>query len=358
MKIIFIEEIDFMKQLMKKETMGGIETNTRDVITELKKKGHEVYVNSDIPNGGRPDVVASSTYGPYVQYKLYSLKEKYKCACVQHAHTTAEDLQGNFLPNIDLFNKTLIPMYIRKLYSYSHIIITPTEYSAHCLKNSGINKIIRVISNGVKLEKFKPAHGVNHKSRFRDYLLDKYKIDPAIPIIVNCGYTWKRKGLGTFLKVAQDLPQYAFVWVGPIVENEYTKLAQKIPNVTFAGFYDDIRDVYYGGDIFFFPSLVENQGIPLIEAAVCGIPIVTRDILPFAWLTNEIHCYKGKNATDFIEIIPEMLNLGTKKQQMIENAKRLAIDLHDFNKIGARIEEIYYQAEIVRKIYQNKYGIL
>ncbi len=358
MKVIFIEEIDFMKQLMKKETMGGIETNTRDVISELKKRGHEVYINTTPPKGERPDVVASSTYGPYAIYKLYSLKEKYKCACVQHAHTTAEDLQGGFLPNIDLFNKTLIPIYIRKLYSYAHIIITPTDYSAYCLKNTGINKLIKVLSNGVKLEKFMPEKGVNHKSRFRDYLMDKYKIDHGKPVIINCGYTWKRKGIDTFYRVAKKLPQYEFVWTGPIVENEYTKAAAKVPNLKFTGFYDDIRDAYYGGDIFFFPSYVENQGIPLIEAAVCEIPIVTRDILPFNWLTHEQHCFKGKTDEDFIKIIPNVVEMGSAKNTILENAKRLAIDLHDFNKIGDRIEEVYHQAEIVRKIHRDKYGML
>ncbi len=358
MKVIFIEEIDFMKQLMKKETMGGIETNTRDVINELRKRGHEVYINTNLPNGERPDVIASSTYGPYAIYKLYSLKEKFKCACVQHAHTTAEDLQGGFLPNIDLFNKTLIPIYIRKLYSYSHIIITPTEYSAQCLKNTGINKIIRVLSNGVKLEKFLPEKGVNHKSRFRDFLMDKYKIDHGTPVIVNCGYTWKRKGIDTFYHVAKKLKDYAFVWTGPIVENEYTKASVKVPNLKFTGFYDDVRDVYYGGDIFFFPSYVENQGIPLIEAAVCGIPIVTRDIIPFNWLLHEQHCFKGKTDGEFMNIISKVVEMGAEKNMIIENAKRLAIDLHDFNKIGTRIEEVYYQAESVRKICRDKYGML
>lgn len=344
--------------MMKKQTLGGIETNTRDVLAELKKRGHEICINSEFPNNEKPDMVVSSTYGPYVMYKLHKIKKKYKCACVQHAHTTAEDLQGGFLPDMDLFNKTLIPIYIRNLYDYAHIIITPTDYSKQCLQNTGVNRIIKVVSNGVKLEKFQPAPGVNHKQRFRDYLEDKYKIDRGTPVIVNCGYTWKRKGLDTFYRVAKKLPEFEFVWVGPILENEYTKAASKEKNIKFTGFYDDIRGAYYGGDMFFFPSYVENQGIPLIEAAVCKIPIVTRDILPFAWLKHNEHCFKGTTDEEFVKIISDIGNKRINLNKILEDAKNLAVELHDFNKIGDRIEKIYYKAEEVRQIYWTKYSQL
>jgi 1,2-diacylglycerol-3-alpha-glucose alpha-1,2-glucosyltransferase len=358
MRIIFIEEIALIKKLWKKETMGGIETNTNDVISELRGKGHEVIVNGEFPDGSRPDVIAGSTYGPISQYKLYTLKQKYKCACVQHAHTTAQDLRGGFLPDNAILNNYLIPFYIKRLYNHGHILITPTEYSKQCLEENGVRRIIHVVSNGIKLEKFHPDPKIDYKSRFKDYLEENFDVDKGTPIIVNCGYTWKRKGIDSFYRVAKQMKDYAFVWVGPIVESEYTKAAKDVKNIFFTGFYPDILDAYYGSDIFFFPSYVENQGIPLMEAGYCKLPIVTRDIPAFNWLPNGTHCLKANSDQGFIDNIEYILTNRSKLNSMLDNARELTIDLHDFNKIGQKLESLYYQAEVMRQIYLDKYGQL
>ena len=51
-------------------------------------------------------------------------------------------------------------------------------------------------------------------------------------------------------------------------------------------------EYYQNVDALFFPSLTESYGLPLIEAMVCGLPIVCAD-LPYA------HCVCGEQAIYF-----------------------------------------------------------
>jgi 1,2-diacylglycerol-3-alpha-glucose alpha-1,2-glucosyltransferase len=356
LNIIFIEKFHIYKKYTHVKTVGGIETNTWDVINSLKNKGHNIWVPSKDKikpqwvQTNKVDIVAGSTFDPLTAFQLWNMRKKYNAAVVQHAHTTVEDLEGGFLPNLKILTK-LTRIYLKYLYSVSHLIITPSEFSKNSIKMLKLNKRppIHAVSNGIKFEKFKEKK--EYRKNFRKFLNKKYNVPLNVKIILNVGFTWKRKGPDEFFKCAKDLSDYWFVWVGPIKENIYVKKALALDNCIFTGYYDDICEPYYGADVLLFPSYVENQGIPLMEAAVCKLPIVARDIEPFNWLVHNKSCYKANNHKEFIHGIEKILSDSDYKNKLIDNAYYSTDNLHNFNKIGEKIEKLYKRAIKLKELF-------
>lgn len=349
LNIIFIENFHIYKKYTKVKTVGGIETNTWDVINSLRNKGHNVWVPSE--NKSPPkwvqknevDVISSSTFDPLTAWQLYKMKKKHNATVIQHAHTTVEDLEGGFLPNMKIWAK-LTRIYLKYLYNVSHLIITPSEFSKNSIKRLNLKKKppIYVVSNGVKFEKFKEKE--EYRENFRKFLNERYNVPIDAKIILNVGFTWRRKGVDQFYKCAKDLIDYWFVWVGPKKENFYVKQALSLENCIFTGYYDNICEPYYGADVLLFPSYVENQGIPLMEAAVCKLPIVARDIEPFNWLIHNKSCYKAYHHSEFLTGIEKILHDSAFRNKIIKNAYALTDKLHNFKNIGNKIENLYKRA--------------
>jgi glycosyltransferase involved in cell wall biosynthesis len=75
--------------------------------------------------------------------------------------------------------------------------------------------------------------------------------------------------------VAQAQPDIQFVIVGNgRDEQELKQVAADLPNVTFAGWSDNVGDYLAAFDLFAFPSLHEGLGSVLIDALQFGLPIV------------------------------------------------------------------------------------
>lgn len=358
MNIVFVENIQIYKKLTNIKTVGGIETNTKDIIQEMQKKGHCVWIfnKQEKPQwveNGQVDIIAASTFDPITYLQVRKLKKKYNASVVMHAHTTVQDLAGNFLPDKPIFN-LIFKYWLKILYGNAHLLITPSEYSKECLIDIQTNMTypIHVVSNGIRLEFFKEVD--SYRVNFREYLNKKYKIPLDATIIINVGLSWKKKGVDMFGRVAKAFPDYYFVWVGPINKNPDIDEALKLKNVIFTGFYEDIREAYFGADLFLNTSLNENQGIPLIEAAICRLPIIVRDIAAFDWVKHDYSCYKAKTLDDYIIGIKKIVSDDDFRIKIVENAHKKAVELHDFNKIGDKVESVYKEAIKVKKVWDAK----
>jgi len=360
MNIIFVENFDFYKKFTSMKTIGGIETNTIDIIHDLRKRGHKIWV---LNKEKKPswiekesvDIVAASTFDPITFFQVSKYKSKYKdtAAVVIHGHTTVEDLRGNFVPDKPIFNE-IFKYWLKLLYGRAHLLITPSEFSKECLINiqTSMTYPIHVVSNGIRIEQFEKQD--IYRANFRKFLSQQYDIPADAVVIINVGLSWKRKGVKTFGDVAKEFPEYFFIWVGPINNNPEIDEAIKLDNVIFTGFYDDIREAFYGADLFINTSWVENQGIPLIEAAICKLPIVARDLSAFDWIHHDYSCYKTEDVGDYVKGINKILSDSSYRKKIIENAYNDAIELHDFNKIGEKVEKLYNKAIKIKNIWDRK----
>jgi glycosyltransferase involved in cell wall biosynthesis len=358
--IIYIVNFHIYKAFSNIETIGGIETTTNWIIQELRDRGHNVWVPSEQESPewvdeGKVDIICSSSFDPLTFIQLYRFKSKFsdRAAVVQHAHTTYEDLKGNILPDNPLVNK-LVKLWIRLLYSQAHLLITPSEYARKRLINIQKTRTYPIysVSSGIIIDKFKEKE--EYRTNFRTYLNKEFDVPMDATIVLNVGLIWKRKRVDTFGEVAKKLPNYYFVWVGPLENEPDIENVEKLDNVIFTGFYDDIREPYYGSDVLLCTSDEENLCLPLIEASLCKLPVVARDIEVFEWLKHDHSAYKGDSASDFAEGINQILSDPDYRATLVDNACKRAKEQHDFSNTVDTIEKYFEWALKIKQIWDKK----
>jgi len=220
-----------------------------------------------------------------------------------HAHQTAEDFRNSFALS-NLLARPLRP-YLEYAYGHADHLVCPSEHNRAVLETY-TDAPKTVISNG-----FDPDRLAGFADLRAEYL-DRYDLEP--PVVFNFGHVIPRKGLETFVETARAMPDLDFAWFGYLNptggrldallrSRETTRLVESAPdNCTFTGYIEDPRGAFAAGDVFFFPTRNENEGMALLEAMGCGKPPVVRDIPTFEWLEAGVDCLKAETAfTDSIE---------------------------------------------------------
>jgi len=257
-----------------------------------------------------------------------------------HAHATSEDFKKTFF--FSNWVSPIIHWWFNIFYSYADLIICPTTYTRDLLKNNYSrlkNKKMVVISNGVDIEKWKP-----NKIR-ADKFIEDYKIKK--PMIFSVGFAFPRKGIIDFIKIAKNISGAHFVWIGRYLKGLFRnknlgrEFKNSPKNFLLTGYVEDIMGAYSAGDIFFFPSYEENEGIVVLEAAAMGKPIIVRDIPVFrSYLKNKENCLMGKTNDDFVAHINTLLSNQKLREKLSKNARRLA-ESKSLKLIGKNLKEVY-----------------
>lgn len=139
---------------------------------------------------------------------------------------------------------------------------------------------IRVIHNGVDVNKFKPA---SDKRKAKEEL----GLNPEDIAILSVGRLYARKGLFTLIEsmpaVVRRFRNAKFVISGKGQSNEMKKLiahAEKLgirDNIIFTGYFPDekLPKLYQAADVFAFSTFYENLPFAVLEALSTGLPVVT-----------------------------------------------------------------------------------
>ena len=126
----------------------------------------------------------------------------------------------------------------------------------------------------------------------------------------------QRKGIFDFIALARALPQAEFFWFGytepALVPAPVRRAMAAAPaNLHFPGFVSqaDLRDAYCGADLFCFCSEEETEGIVVLEALACGVPVLVRDIPVYAgWLRDGENVYKAAAPADWLRLAGAILS--------------------------------------------------
>lgn len=269
---------------------------------------------------------------------LWAKHEKKKV--IYYAHSTMEDFQNSFKGSNWL--APLFKKWITYCYNSGDIIITPTDYSKELLESYGLKPPIYSLSNGIDTDFFKPDSETRHLFR------EKYQIDDNQKVILSVGHYIERKGILDFVKLAGEMPQYAFYWFGYTNLSLVTKdvkcaLQTQLPNLHFPGYVNrnELRDAYNGCDLFLFLTKEETEGIVLLEALAVKIPILVRDIPIYSkWLKDNETIYKANHLEGFKERTIQLLE--GQLPDLTENGHQIAMQ-RDFKRIGQTLLEIYKQ---------------
>ncbi len=293
---------------------------------------------SDIVTGGSTDLelIHTHLFGPG-SLALRALARRTDTPLVCHAHVTREDFRDSFRGS----NTLAIPLgwYLRWWYSGADLVLTPSEYTRHRLEGYPVTAPIESITNGIDLE------SMAGYERFRDRYRDRYDLSGTVVFAV--GNVFERKGLSTFCRVAERCPDYEFVWfgeydTGPLASKAVRRWVRDPPaNVTFTGWIEDKRGAFAAGDIFFFPTFEENQGLVVLEAMATETPVVLRDIPVFReYTTAGEDCLRAEDEAGFIDAIDRLVDDPAVADRLGRRGRETAEE-HQLAHVGERLMEIY-----------------
>lgn len=301
---------------------------------EVKDKPREPY-----------DVIHINWPGPISYFRLMQAQRRGKMGIVfVHA---GRSIEKGFTLSQYIGKPLVNRLWLTRLYDSADMVIAPTKYAEEKMANFGVDpEKIRIVSNGVDFSKVE--YSQQERKRYRE----RFNMDR--PTVITVGQVKPRKDVTTFVEVARKLPQYQFIWYGQTIDwssmfgDRTDEVIYNSPdNVRFTGYVEDIDAALSSGDLFFFPSKEENEGIVLLEAAAHGLPIVTRDLPAYEdLLIDGRSCLKGGDREEFFEFIKKAMEETELRNKLAENAKNAARQ-YSLENIGKEYLEIY--AEFAEK---------
>jgi 1,2-diacylglycerol-3-alpha-glucose alpha-1,2-glucosyltransferase len=302
---------------------------------QLVKDGHEVHINGSDNDYDIVDI--------HFLFNVPKLKEyNKKFSTVVHVHSTPQDMYGGIF-GYELINWIATP-YIRNYYNHAKLLLPVSKFTVKSLREIGVFKPAIPISNGVDRNKFMKRTGETYKLA-RNELVKRYNLNPQKPVVGCIGSIFPRKGIFETIELAKALPDLQILWVGSY-QTIYPKFILKPridrspPNFQLTGYLKSVIDFYHGIDFLFVASRLENQGLPILEAASTLTPIIARDLEVYDWLNNNHNSllFKDlKTAISSIKILLEKSELGDK---LSYNAYRDSSS-HEISVVSKKLCKIY-----------------
>lgn len=323
-----------MKRLYEKSGVGRAIEHQKAILLE---GGAEIAERMDADT----DIVHINTVFPDAFLSALRARAAGKLV-ICYGHSTMEDFRNSFKGS-----NAFAPFFrswIKLCYNLGDIVITPTEYSRRLLLGYGVKKPVYALSNGIDIKYFKPDASLRRRFRARRHIPEKKKV------VMSVGHFIERKGILEFIELARKTPETLFFWFGytnlNLVPASVSHAIKNAPeNVRFAGYVDReaLREAYCGCDLFCFMSHEETEGIVVLEALACGIPVLVRDIPVYeGWLTHGVNAYKAADEKEFARLTGCILN---GKVPNLTEAGRQAAAQRSLQAVGERLLQLYHIAE-------------
>ena len=127
-------------------------------------------------------------------------------------------------------------------------IVTPSNWLSNLVKKSFLKDYnIRVINNGIELEKFRPKNTIN--------IREKYNIPSEKKIILGVASVWdNRKGLDDFIELSKIIDEnYIIILVG-LKKQQINNLPPNIIGIERTENIEELANIYTQADVFVNPT--------------------------------------------------------------------------------------------------------
>lgn len=274
---------------------------------------------------------------------------------ISHSHSQPENiflhlpkfLRLKFIDN--LYNK-----YLSWIYKKADAIIYPSIFAKKHLEK--LNKGIReeIISNGVDRSFFKKI------SQYDDFI-DKFNLLKNEKKIIYVGRLHPEKSVETLIKsmyyVSKNLEDVHLYIVGSGHQRDKLERLSKDlklnKKVTFLGKIsnEDLVKAYSFCDLFVLPSLAELEGMVVLEAISCGLPIVIANSKQSAsvdFVKENGLLFDPENEEDLCLKILWMFNNPSKMLEMSKRSLELS-EKYDINESVRKLEDLYLEIYLKHK---------
>lgn len=172
--------------------------------------------------------------------------------------------------------------YLRWFYNRADVLIAVSDETKRELEALGVHTRIEVIYNMVDTSRYAVTPADKTAAR------EKYGVAQDAFVVIGNGQVQPRKRVDTFVRMARELPDMLFIWVGGMPfgkaaaeSSEMQRLIDTAPaNVRFTGVVslEEVQRYLAIGDVFVMTSQQETFGLAVVEAAASGLPVVLRDL--------------------------------------------------------------------------------
>lgn len=388
MKILITSDLFFVET-------NGVVTSVRNLMDELKKKGHDVrvlsiankmksYKNGDVTlirsmpikvyNGTRmptsyrhklikelvewkPDVIHSQCEFFSFRFARY-ISKKTGAPIVHTYHTMYEDYVG-YVFLIKRFGRWVARKITKNFLESVDAVIVPTEKVKNRHIENGVRCEFNVVPSGINLEKHKERMSPEERKEMRK----RFGITEDKIVLVNLGRIAPEKNVNElidfFSKASVKNKNLVFLIVGdgPAME-QLQKQAHELglsDCVVFTGMVapTEVHKYYQLGDIFVSASTSETQGLTYIEAAANSLPLLCRydECLQNVIVQGE-NGYAYTTEDEFLDRLNELLSSPERLEKASKRSEEI-VQSFDKKVFADTVEKIY---ESVIETNKNKKG--
>ncbi|MFZ1242544.1 MAG: glycosyltransferase [Candidatus Saccharimonas sp.] len=255
----------------------GVHTAYIEMRNALRKvPGVDVSTNA---KGRGFDIVHVHTVGLYsLQKLLFSAPHR-----VVSAHVVPDSFIGSL--RAAALWRPLAKLWLKFFYNRAHLVLAVSDYTKRELQELGVRSPIAVLYNTIDTTRYKVTPEKKKIAR------KKLGISEDAFVVIGSGQVQPRKRVDVYQKMATQLPDVTFIWVGgvpfgAIAADSHAMqhmMKHSLPNLQFTGVIplDDVVTYYQAADVFVLPSEQETFGLVVVEAAAAGLPVVLRDIADY-----------------------------------------------------------------------------
>ena len=374
-------------------TKNGVVTSILQLKEGLERKGHKVtIVTVDAPHNERKDKTVyhfpSLPFNSSIQVRMGLVKPGAVNSIIQEeqieivhthtefsvgwaakraarmrglplihtAHTMYEDYR-HYLFFGQLLSPGVVRGWLRAFLSNYDTLVCPSIKAQNYFKSFVPQIQTAVIGNGVCKSRFCPNPLTSEeKERKRK----AFGIHSSDKVIIYVGRMAKEKRarqlLDALTPLLQEHPRYKALLVGSGPAFGYMVNATKIRGlsgqVIFTGYVDwaQMHELYSIADIFVTASLSEVHPMTLIEASMCGLPIVARRDDSYAGLVqDDYNGYLVESDQELAERLSGILCDEVRLTEFSGNGQALSAQFNSETHVE-RIESLYQQVLINNKV--------
>lgn len=182
-----------------------------------------------------------------------------------------------------------------------------------------------------------------------DLVKKKFNIKPPYIFYVGNAHPHKNvEGLiKAFLKLRKSYQYLQLVLSGndhyfwQRIKKEYNH-----KDIIYTGFVSDeeLVSLYKKAKVFVMPSFEEGFGIPLLEAFVCGTPVVSSNVASLPEISRDAAIYfNPKDTDDMVDKISKVLNSEKLRKDLIKKGQKRVKEF-SWQELAKKTQEVYLDA--------------
>ena len=256
----------------------GVHTAYDEIATALEARDDVRVVRAKFGELVDCDVIHAHTIGFNVWRKLYQNGPKK----VISAHV----VPASFIGSIKLAKYWAFAArwYMRWMYNRADKVLAVSGTVAKVLRDELhiTPSKIETFYNTIDMQRYKSTADQRQAARV------KLGLAESKFVVLGNGQVQPRKRLDIFFKMALEMPDIQFIWIGGIpfkqLGADYASMQKMMAdtpkNLTITGVIEHsaVRDYFIAADVFCLPAEQENHPMCVLEAASAGLPIILRDI--------------------------------------------------------------------------------